>query len=429
MARRFLVWLHRWVGLGMALFLVIEGFSGCLLAFNADLTRLFNPKLFVSNRLPGAKPLGLAALAQKAESVGPDVRVGYFARYRDDQAILRCYGRKDPKTGIERNLGFMYMVVDPYTGKELGRLLWHGYDVNGGVLANVMPFVYDLHTTLKLEGSGEWILSVVALVWSIDCFVGFYLTLPVSRRRFWKRWKPSWLVKWRSGLFRLNFDFHRAGGLWFWLALFVFAWSSVHLLDRLGVYERVMGALFASPSEIEEIKKFFPDRPVEYPKLGWREAQAAGEKLMAEQADADGFKVVRPVSLNYFSHSGLYNYIVETDGMFPNDNRVTVFFDANTGAFHERMRTRKEYIGNTITNWLFALHMIQDPVDYVLYRIVVAVTGLVLVMLSATGVYIWWKKRRARNISRTLGRARSITPRKSVAAGLASSQGKTVSGQ
>ena len=400
MARRMLVWLHRWFGLGIAIFLIIEGFSGCLLAFNAEVTRLLNPKLFVSRVSPDAKPLDLATLAERAESVGPDVRVAYYARYRDDQVLLRCFGRKDPVTKKERELGFMYLAVDPYTGKELGRLLWHGYDVNGGFLANVMPFLYDLHTSLKLSATGDWILGIVALVWSIDCFIGFYLTLPVSRRGFFKRWKTSWLVKGRSGNFRLNFDLHRAGGLWFWITLFIFAWSSTHLIDKFGVYERVMGTLFSAPTVGEEVSQFFPNRQVDLPKLGWREAQAAGMKLMDEQAKIQGFKIVKPVSLNFLGYGGLYNYIVETDRGFPADKRETVFFDADTGAFHGLMPTHKDNLGSTITNWLFSLHMIHDPVDYVIYRFIVSATGITTVMLSVTGVYIWWKKRRARVFSR-----------------------------
>ncbi len=53
-------------------------------------------------------------------------------------------------------------------------------------------------------------------------------------------------------------------------------------------------------------------------------------------------------------------------------------------------------MGETITNWLVALHMIRDPVNYFAYRLFVAVIGLVIVALSVTGVYIWWKKRAAR---------------------------------
>ena len=47
MTRKFFVWLHRWFGLAMAVFLVIEGITGSMLAFNPQLTRLFNPRLFV----------------------------------------------------------------------------------------------------------------------------------------------------------------------------------------------------------------------------------------------------------------------------------------------------------------------------------------------------------------------------------------------
>jgi uncharacterized iron-regulated membrane protein len=395
MIRRLFLRLHRWFGLAMAMFLFVEGFTGCLLAFNAELTKVFNPKLFVSKPAPDARLLDLATLVEKAESVDPALGVAYFARYRDDQVMLRC----TTKAGAKQDIGFMYLVVDPYTGKELGRLLWCGYDVNGGFVANIMPFIFDVHMTLKLGSVGTWVLCIVALIWSVDCFIGFYLTLPVSRRSFFSRWKPAWLVKVRGGSFRLNFDLHRAGGLWFWVPLFTFAWSSVCLIDSTGIYESVMGTLFHSPSPIETIEKYFPDRPVEHPKLGWRAAQSAGEKLMAEEAGAKGFKVVRPVSLNYFTGSGLYNYIAETDRRFPNDQRVTIFFDAQTGALHGIMSSRDEHLGGTITNWLRALHMVQDPVAYLPYRILVAATGLVTVMLSITGVYIWWKKRRARQFS------------------------------
>jgi hypothetical protein len=60
-----------------------------------------------------------------------------------------------------------------------------------------MPFVYDLHMYLALGGTGAWVLGVV--IWTLDCFVGFYLTLPVAIAQFWRRWRPSWLIKWPSG--------------------------------------------------------------------------------------------------------------------------------------------------------------------------------------------------------------------------------------
>ena len=45
MIRKVFVFLHRWVGLALALFLIIEGLTGSLLAFRGDLTRFFDPAL------------------------------------------------------------------------------------------------------------------------------------------------------------------------------------------------------------------------------------------------------------------------------------------------------------------------------------------------------------------------------------------------
>jgi uncharacterized iron-regulated membrane protein len=39
------------------------------------------------------------------------------------------------------------------------------------------------------------------------------------------------------------------------------------------------------------------------------------------------------------------------------------------------------------------------------YQVFVGVLGLLVVMLSATGVYIWWKKRKARELSASSSRA------------------------
>ncbi|MFQ5415166.1 MAG: PepSY domain-containing protein, partial [Phycisphaerae bacterium] len=50
-------------------------------------------------------------------------------------------------------------------------------------LANLMPFVYRLHHSLALGTVGTWIFGVVALLWTLDCFVGAWLTFPPPRRR------------------------------------------------------------------------------------------------------------------------------------------------------------------------------------------------------------------------------------------------------
>ncbi len=46
-----------------------------------------------------------------------------------------------------------------------------------------MPFIWQLHLSLALGEWGAWVLGI-ALVWTLDCLIGFYLTLPVSTGAF-----------------------------------------------------------------------------------------------------------------------------------------------------------------------------------------------------------------------------------------------------
>jgi uncharacterized iron-regulated membrane protein len=394
--RAIFVWIHRYVGLAMALFLIIEGVTGSLLAFRGDLSTLLDPSLTAAKPSADAQKLDLAELAERAEALMPNATYAYIFRLRDDQAILRMAPRDDhPELGKPAQEDPGVIVLDPWTGKELGRTPYSGY--THGFLANVMPFVNDLHTALAMGGAGVWILAVLAILWTIDCFAGFYLTLPLTLEKFWRRWRSAWLVKWRGGFYRVNFDLHRASGLWLWAMLFVFAWSSVCLVDNFSVYEKVTAALFDTRPVMEQIAEFTPPREVAGPmKLDLRAAQARGKELAAQQATAGGFRLLEPKGLTSLSYARTYNYIVETDRSFPADKELVVFFDSDDGSLRTTMATSTGHFGETLTNWLRGLHMAREPVDYLAYRIFVCILGLVVAMLSITGVYVWWKKRKAR---------------------------------
>ncbi len=144
MLRRALVFLHRWVGLAMAAFLIIEGATGSLLAFNAELTNLFDPRLSAQKPSPVAKPLDPATLAERAQEAMPGATIGYYLpRLRDDQVVLSMSWKagEPPSAGAPD-----YLVLDPWTGKELGRFPYHGY--TDDFLRNIMPFVFSLHVNL-----------------------------------------------------------------------------------------------------------------------------------------------------------------------------------------------------------------------------------------------------------------------------------------
>lgn len=374
----------------MTVFLILVGLTGSLLAFKTDLERLICPRIYAAPR-PGVPPLDLATLAERAETLVPQGRVVTVGLIEPDQALVVFEPREDPATGKPYELDFVQLFVDPWSGEELGRR--HSFDLSEGLI-NLMPFIYELHLSLALGAWGAWVLGIVALVWTIDCFIGFYLTMPVSSGTFLRRWKPAWLVKWKAGPYRLNFDLHRAGGLWVWLMLLVFAWSSV-MLNLTPVYDWVTGALFDYPPPSEQYAATSP-HPNEIPRLDFRAALSTGEQLMAEQATKNGFSVQRAVML--YRTSGVYSYFVKSGRDIRDKAALTyINFDADTGALISLKLPTGQHSGNTISAWLYGLHMAD--VFGLPYRIFVCVLGLVITILSVTGIYIWWKKRRARQFS------------------------------
>ena len=387
-----LVFLHRWTGLAMTVFLILVGLTGSLLAFRMDLERLINPQLFAAPKL-GQSPLDLATLAERAEAIAPQARVGYFVVERG-QAAMSCVPRNDPTTGKPYQLKFDHIFLDPYTGKELGRR--RDGDLKQGRI-NFMPFIYDLHSTLTMGRTGGLILGFVALVWTLDSFAGFYLTLPRGRGHFWRRWKFAWSVKSKASAFRVNFDLHRASGLWFWLLIFVFAWSSV-MLSLQPVYVRVTKALFDYRSDDELMQSVMLTQPLDNPKLDWRAAQTVGEQLIAQQAALHGFTISRPYGMAYIPQFGVYTYAVRSSMDIRGHGWDTsIWVDGNTGALRDVGLPSGQHAGNTVSTWLWGLHY-GDIRDVLGYRILVCAFGVVLVVLSVTGVYIWWRKRRVRNM-------------------------------
>jgi uncharacterized iron-regulated membrane protein len=392
MTRAFWVWLHRWTGLGMAAFLIIVGLTGSLIAFWLELNHWLTPKMYPGPR--AGIELDAATLAHRAEVIVPQARTNTVYLCYPGSVMIGMEARPG-----EPPLDFNFIHLDPVTGNELGRATWGGLPHS---LNDVMPFIYSLHMSLAAGEIGGWILGIVALVWTIDCFIAFYLTLPLSRKNapkgYFARWKSAWLVKWRGSAFRVNFDLHRASGLWLWAILFVFAWSSVSF-DLNGLYTRVTQFFldFEQPVWAQPSTRTPDDRAL----MEWENAQATGARLMDEQARRNGFVIERPLALYNIRDQGLFEYRVRSSrDIGDKAGQTSVFFDAHSGSLRSVSLPTGQRNGNTLTTWLFELHTAN--LFGLPYRIFVCVLGLVIVMLSGTGVYIWWRKRSARRTTRTI---------------------------
>ena len=401
--------LHRWTGLLIAAFLLIVALTGSILAFEDKLDHWLNPELHVSHP-PNRAPLDLATFAERAEASDPRLRVNYFW-VEEDQVHVVVNGRTDPSTGKPFELGYSELILDPWRGAILGKSVMEGqWRDPGPWQTRVLPFVYSLHTSLATGTSTGWtFMGVIALLWTLDCFVAFYVTLPRGADSFWQRWKQDWSVKWTANPMRVHFDLHRAGGLWLWPLLFIFGWSSV-MFGLPQVYEPVMKDLFDYNSMSEQIARNSVAKPLDKPALNWRQAQQAGERAIAEQASLYHFTVRRPYGMAYIADYGAYTYSVRSSIDFRGHGWDTsVLVDGNTGQLRSVDLARGQHLGNSIFNLLWGIHF-ADLRDWLPYRILVCLFGLFLSVISYTGVYIWWKKRKTRQLARSRARALAQEP-------------------
>ena len=380
--------IHRWTGLTVSLFLVIVALTGTLLAFRGHIDALFNPGLHVPHAT-GEQPLPLAVLAERAEAQLPHARLGFFA-VENDQVILHLEPRKDPATGKSYTDTDLHLALNPYTGE---RLYCGPASDPHRPCRDVMGFIYKLHTSLTTGTQAGWrFVGVIALIWTIDCIVAFFLTLPRGKGPFWLRWRQAFRVKWKASYTRINFDLHRSSGLWLWPLLFVFAWSSV-MLGLREVYDPVMQHIFDYTTTNDGIENAMLSKPLENPKLSWREAEAQGIKIMREQATLHHFTIERPYGMAYIPEYGAYTYGVRSSlDLRGHGWDTTVLIDGNTGQLRELDLPRGQHLGNTISTLLWGIHY-GDLRDWLPFRLLIGCFGILLAILSLTGVVIWWRKR------------------------------------
>jgi uncharacterized iron-regulated membrane protein len=344
----------------------------------------------------GRQPLDLATLAERAEAQEPKMSIWMFTS-EEHQALFHVFPRLDLVSNKPLAIDFDQLILDPYTGKELGHYMMEDWS---NWRPNIMNIVYGVHTALGTRSGAGWqFMGYVALVWTIDSLVAIWLTFPRGVGPFWLRWRQGWGIKWRANFTRVNFDLHRAGGLWLWPLLFVFGWSSV-MFGLPQVYEPVMHAVFHKPSLEESIQSLVVDQPLVHPKLNWRQAQAAGEKLLADQGALHHFTIARPYGMAFVGELGGYSYCVRTSRDIRGHGWDTgVLVDGNNGSFRHLFLPTGEGLGDTIGTFLWGIHY-ADLRDWFAYRLFIGLFGIFLALLSISGVLIWWKKRAARRKTR-----------------------------
>lgn len=417
--RQTLLICHRWLGLASALFLLITGLTGAVISWDHELDELLNPAWMHSEAV-GPHQSSLVLAKQVAERY-PQVQVSSIPLTVEPGHTLSLGVRPlpNPPDGLEP-VKFNQVFVDPVTGQELGKREWGAvWPVDR---TNVISFLYKLHYSLHLpemwgiDRWGIWLMGGVAIIWLIDSFVGFYLTLPKSSRKpqtplhkaqathsvnqatFWQRWWPAWKMRWNSSIHKRYFDMHRAFGLWTWMLLIILAFSALALNLRREVFMPVMKSAFTLTPTPSDLRARLPPAQQQPPKVDFEQVLA----LALKDARALGWQ--EPAGrISYSAAYQLFNvdfYRPDADHGVAGAGHKRLYYDGLDAHYVGKRIPWEGTAGDVIVQAQFPLH--SGRILGIPGRILISVMGLVVAMLSVTGVYLWLKKRKARKVSEVI---------------------------
>jgi uncharacterized iron-regulated membrane protein len=396
--RAVLVRLHRWFGIGTALFLFVAGLTGALIAWDHELDALLNPTFFYARS--DAPPLSSLELARRVEANDPRLQVTYLPMSVEKGHALQMMvlPRVDPKTNQPHPLDFNQIAVDPATGDIQSRREWGALSV---ARLNLMPFIYKLHYTLFLPfvggiDIGTWLMGIVGIVWIFDCVIALVLAFPSI-----KAWKKSFAFRVRRGGYALTFDLHRSGGVWIWGLLLMMAVTSVSMNLSTPVVQPIV-KLFSTLTPTP-----FTD-PSLLPIAKPNEAPIAREDIlkMAEQARVDRHIEAPPGAIYYapmFHVYGIGYFDAGDDHGDGGLGNAWTYWNAQTGQPLGAQIPGKGTAGDLFTQAQFPLH--SGRILGIRGRILISCVGVLVAVLSVTGLMIWLKKLNGRRAASSARKA------------------------
>ena len=344
--------LHRWIGLSLGLVLMSSGLSGALLVIAKPADRAFNAVLFEAR----GGVIDAAALDAAVRRIGE--------QHPGSERVVRL--PRAPGESVQvyvRGPWHGEVFLDPATGAELGRRA----DSDGA-----FNFLFEWHSALLSDERGKGVLFAAALGGIAAVVAGVVLWWPSPPLR----WRAALRVQWRANLVRQWLDLHRVGGAVVAVLLLASIASGMYMAWRPA--SQWVDALAGHESDpLPRVATGAQPAPVSA-LLAAADAALPGGRLsmVALPAAAD-----RPVRVRKRM----------PDETHPN-GLSSVYLDPHSTAVLRLVPWREGGPGLAGFEYLYPLHI--GELGGPMHRALVALSGLALFLLGASGVWLWWRRGR-----------------------------------
>lgn len=202
-------WLHLWLGLISGAVVFIVSVTGCIYAFQREITDITQPYQFTQVQdKPYLPPSQLRTIAAK-HAFGPEGETAVnkltgVAYGPGKSAVINYGNRKD---------GFKAVYLNPYTGEVRGEKDWN---------KDFFRFILNGHFYLWLPNEiGHPVVASAILIFVILLISGLVMWWPKNLKK--ANADKSFKIKWGASFKRVNYDLHNVLGFYVMLLALVIA--------------------------------------------------------------------------------------------------------------------------------------------------------------------------------------------------------------
>jgi uncharacterized iron-regulated membrane protein len=350
---------HFYAGVLAAPILILAAVTGGLYVFIDELKPVMYPELMLA-RDPAAAPRSLDALVTEVRRQMPETQVTFAAEQVSAERTIEI--------GVKTGDQFGTALVEPSTGEIAG--VYHEHGTFFGI-------VLDLHRRMMLGKTGRTIVEL-AVSWSVVLLItGTYLWWPRKAGRATAGGRGVWRPRLHGSLRTVLRDWHAVVGFYSVPTAAFILISGLFFTSFFGqTFNRISTAAGSNPAAV----------PPSHPKSGNREisvaaALAAAEPLLPGQGPRRVQFPLRPTESMKVARRDTANPTLKT----------TVHLDAYSGSVLAAPGWDDASPLHKVRLSVYPIHV--GSIFGLTTKILALITCLALVLMTVTGVWMWWRRR------------------------------------
>lgn len=370
--REYWLRLHRYLGLLAALWLSLLGLSGSLLVYYPELDTALNPELLAHETR--GQPLPADILLRAVAQAYPDWRVTQLRFPQEEKRNVSARIARPEAPGQWREV-----LIDPVSARLHGDRPWARDEFSR---RTVFSWLYAFHSALLLKGElGEYLVGSLGLILLVSVVSGLCLWWPRGGK-----WRQVLWFKPRASSIRRYVDLHRVSG---YTGALVLGWLAITGMQMN------LPRLLSTPLQLFSTVTRHQPPPTVTP----GPTSLSLERLMSQaQACFPQARVTRVVLASQAGRA--WRVDLRQPGAVGKNGSTWVYLDPYRGSVLRVLDPRAQSAGDTVVEWIFPLH--NGEAFGAAGRALICLAGGLPLLLSVTGISMWWRKRPRLAVALTL---------------------------